>query len=185
MASKRSIVALFAALFIVLGCAAAPSPTAAPPTSTLVPPAPAAAPPTPTATPQPPTPTPSVLPEGFKELKIDSNKFLVEVADTPEKQAKGLGERDNLPNSRGMLFPFASEAYYALWMKGMRFPLDFVWISADKRIVDMAYNVPAEPGKTDRELSIYSPKQPCLYILEINSGLALEYRFQIGDSVEF
>ncbi len=128
---------------------------------------------------------PQKIPQGFKMLKIDDHEFVVEVADTPEKHSKGLGERDNMPRNQGMLFIFPADARYALWMKGMRFPLDFIWISSDKTIVEIAHRVPTEPGKPDSLLKIYTPGRPALYILEVNSGLAKYYNLKLGGKVEF
>ena len=67
----------------------------------------------------------------------------------------------------------------------MKFAIDIIWIDENKKIVDIATNVPPEPGKKDRELTIYRPGTDAKYILEINAGLSSLNNFQIGDQVEF
>lgn len=129
-----------------------------------------------------PTPTPA-LP--VTTVRIGDAVILAEVSQTPQDQARGLGERDFLPRDRGMLFVFEFEHPHAFWMLGMRFPLDFVWISADRRVVEVTTEVPPEPGVPEAELRQYRPKASVLYVLELNAGVVAELGIQVGDRVEF
>jgi hypothetical protein len=103
----------------------------------------------------------------------------VEIADTPQEQALGLGERDALSWDRGMLFPYAKPAFYAFWMKGMRFSIDIIWILGD-RIVDMDLNVPFEPGGNGPTLRADSLVDG---VLEVPAGYAQAQGWRIGDRV--
>ena len=69
-----------------------------------------------------------------------------------------------------------------IWMKGMRFPLDLVWIN-DGRVVDVSANVPDQPGTPDAQLPIYSPSNPANRVLEVNSGWAERNGVEPGDTV--
>ena len=69
-----------------------------------------------------------------------------------------------------------------IWMKGMRFPLDLVWID-DDRVVDVTADVPDQPGTPDAQLPIYSPSQPANRVLEVNAGWAKRNGVQPGDRV--
>src|SRR3546814_8458846 len=51
------------------------------------------------------------------------HKFDVEVARTPEEQAKGLMFRKELPAKGGMLFPFDPPQVASFWMKNTVIPL--------------------------------------------------------------
>jgi uncharacterized membrane protein (UPF0127 family) len=64
-------------------------------------------------------------------------------------------------------------------MKGMRFPIDIIWIN-DNKIVDISKNVPVS---TNSILFTYAPKEPVNQVLELNAGVSNRYNFQIGDSV--
>ena len=107
------------------------------------------------------------------------------MARTPEERRPGLGGRPSMPLDEGMLFIFESEGQHSFWMRGMLFPLDFIWISSDRTIVDITVDVPIEPGVPDGELSLYRPDQAVLYMLELNAGVVREAGVQIGDAVTF
>ena len=82
-----------------------------------------------------------------------------EIADDDAERALGLGGRDSLARDAGMYFVLTTDAP-RIWMKGMRFPLDLVWID-DDRVVDVTARVPDEPaGTPETELPIYSPRSP-------------------------
>ncbi|OHC98883.1 MAG: hypothetical protein A2885_17755 [Sphingopyxis sp. RIFCSPHIGHO2_01_FULL_65_24] len=66
--------------------------------------------------------------------------FTVEVARTPEEQAKGLMFRTSLPENGGMLFPFEKPRFASFWMKNTLIPLDMVFIRADGSIDRIAEN---------------------------------------------
>lgn len=125
--------------------------------------------------------------DGRVEVRIgDRLAINVELALTPAERAQGLGGRDSLAQDAGMLFVFGQEQLHAFWMRGMRFPLDFIWISADGRVVDLTENVPPpEPDTADSELALYRPDEPVLYTLEVNAGVVTEAGVEVGDEVTF
>lgn len=127
----------------------------------------------------------SNLEEGKTTVKIKGLTVSAEVANTREKRQKGLGGRENLPISEGMLFVFDKSDEYGIWMKDMKFPIDIIWLDKDKKVVDLVSSAEIEPGKDDEELKKYTPKTESLYILEINAGLLGANNIQIGDQVEF
>ncbi|MBL8650982.1 MAG: DUF192 domain-containing protein [Sphingopyxis sp.] len=66
--------------------------------------------------------------------------FTVEIARTPEEQAKGLMFRTSLPDNGGMLFPFEKPRFASFWMKNTLIPLDMFFIRADGSIDRIAEN---------------------------------------------
>lgn len=85
-----------------------------------------------------------------------------------------------------MLFIFPSGRASAFWMKGMRFPLDFVWIGAHCRVVDLTLEVPAPaPGTPDGQLPVYRSSAPAAYTLEVNAGEVSRRGITVGDPVRF
>ena len=108
------------------------------------------------------------------------------MADTPELRSKGLGERDSLAEQTGMLFIFPGGQASSFWMKGMRFPLDFVWIGEDCTVVDLTENVQHSPPETpSSELEIFEAASPAAYTFEINAGEVSRFDIEIGDHVRF
>lgn len=123
--------------------------------------------------------------DGKINLTVSTLNIFVEVVDTKDKRKKGLSKKDEMPIGEGMLFVFESADKYGIWMKDMKLPIDIIWIDGSKKIVDIKQNALVEPGKKDRELTIYKPKAESLYILEINAGLSTLNNLQIEDNVNF
>lgn len=119
----------------------------------------------------------------LKELTINGQKLKVEIADTQEKRNKGLAEKDNLASDSGMLFVYSKADKYPFWMKGLRLPLDFIWIRGDT-VVDLLPNVPPpSPGQKDQDLPIYLPREEVDQVLEVNSGVIEGLGIKIGDKI--
>ena len=71
-------------------------------------------------------------------------------------------------------------------MKGMLFPLDFLWIGADRRIADTHPNAPVPTSTTpDRLLTTYWSISQAPYVLETNAGTISELGIKVGDQVSF
>ena len=121
----------------------------------------------------------------FSNEKIDViiyNKnitFNVEVAKTIEERRTGLMYRKKLLNNEGMLFIFPREKIIQLWMKNTYIPLDVIFISENKVIVDIKKNM--------EKLSetIVKSKVKSRYALEFNAGLINKLDIEIGDKVLF
>ena len=121
----------------------------------------------------------------FSNEKIDVsiyNKnitFVVEVAKTIEERKIGLMYRKKLLNNEGMLFIFPREKIIQLWMKNTYIPLDVIFISENKVIVDIKKNM--------EKLSetIVKSKVKSRYALEFNAGLINKLDIEIGDKVLF
>ena len=121
----------------------------------------------------------------FSNEKIDVsiyNKnitFTVEVAKTTEERRIGLMYRKKLYNNEGMLFIFPREKIIQLWMKNTYIPLDVIFISENKVIVDIKKNM-EKLSKT-----IVKSKVKSRYALEFNAGLINKLDIKIGDKVLF
>ncbi len=113
-------------------------------------------------------------------LEIKGQRISVEIADTPEKQEKGLGERDSLAWDHGMYFEYSQPAFYAFWMKGMRFPIDIIWLR-DGRIVGFEVNVPFEKGANGPTVR---PRELVDAVLEVPAGYSAASGWRIGDRVQ-
>lgn len=117
-------------------------------------------------------------------LEVENVTFQVEVADTNSKRSKGLGGRSGLGEKEGMLFIFETVDKHPFWMKGLSFPLDFVWI-ADNKVVDTTENVPPQAsGQPDSDLPIYSSKVNADKVLEVNGGTVKKFNIKVGDEIK-
>jgi len=117
------------------------------------------------------------------KVVIDNHFFDVEVASTSAQQQLGLSGRDSLAQERGMLFVFKKPGYYPFWMKGMKFPLDIIFINNNK-IVSIEQNAPLTSGSDEKNFPIYTPDAPAIEALEVNGGITKGYGIQKGDDVK-
>ncbi len=118
---------------------------------------------------------------------LTKKKILVrefETANSIGKKTKGLMFRKELAPHSGLLMIFRNERKHEIWMFGMRFPIDIVFIDKRKRIVDIKHSV-KPMGKNPKTWRVYRPKEPCKYVLEVNSGLIEKTKTGIGDVLEF
>jgi uncharacterized membrane protein (UPF0127 family) len=107
---------------------------------------------------------------------------LVEVAKTPDEQAKGLMGREDLPDEEGMLFVYKTDVTPSFWMKNMKIPLDILFIGSDYKIKHIASEVPPCETSDDNCIRYPSPA-PIRYVLELKSGFTEKHDVQVGDSI--
>jgi len=108
-----------------------------------------------------------------------SSVVLVEVADTPDTQSRGLMFRNHLDPDHGMVFLFDTEKDHSFWMKNTPIPLDMIFISRDGRIVGIHRN--AEPFSL-RPITVGNPSR---VVLEVNGGFAVEHGLAVADHVTY
>lgn len=106
-----------------------------------------------------------------------------EVADTPASRRRGLMFRDHLPEGGGMLFVFEEDRPYRFWMKNCKFPIDIIWLDAQKAVVYFSENTPpcfSDPCPT------YGPKEsPARYVIEVAAGFVHERGLKVGTAIHF
>lgn len=113
------------------------------------------------------------------QVSIGPAVFNSEVADTFTSRAAGLSGRDGLGANEGLLFIFPFSSVQGFWMKGMKFPIDIIWISEGK-VIGFSENVPVPQGVS---LQVYSSPQEADQVLEINAGLVKTKGIKVGDAV--
>lgn len=114
-------------------------------------------------------------------MTIGQTKINLLLAKTPQQIEKGLGGLNKLDQNQGMLFLMGEKRVYSFWMKGMKFPLDIIWINEDL-IEDITKDIPV--GEQNN-LKVYTPTKPVNYILEVNAGFSDMHGIKIGDRVEY
>jgi uncharacterized membrane protein (UPF0127 family) len=105
--------------------------------------------------------------------------FRVEVADSPEAQARGLMFRQTLGDFEGMIFPSDAPELRSFWMKNTPLSLDIIFIGPDRRILNIAANT--EPYS----LNAVSSKGPASAVLELRAGRAKALGIVPGDKVSW
>ena len=115
--------------------------------------------------------------------EIVKSALIAEIADVPEERAQGLSNRESLGENNGMMFVFPQSDQYNFIMRGMQFPLDFIWVQ-DDTVVDILENVMPDPaGTPDNSLKRYAPVSPVNRVIEVNSGYVQKYSIRVGDKI--
>lgn len=115
--------------------------------------------------------------ETLVALTVCEKEILVEVADTPKKQQKGLMFRDRLEKDRGMLFVFPEETYLSFWMKDTKIPLSIAFIKADGWIAQIESMKPYS-------LELHNSETRVKYAIEMNDGWFKENNIKVGDKAK-
>ena len=116
-------------------------------------------------------------------ITVNDQILIADISATPEQMTRGLSVKDTLSENEAMLFVFNVEAEHRFWMKDMKFPIDIIWISSDKIVVDIEHNL--QPCDLGLFCSTYEPEGDSLYALETVGGFAEKYRVVKGTPVEF
>jgi uncharacterized membrane protein (UPF0127 family) len=121
---------------------------------------------------------PAVIP-----LTLPSGKALqVEVMVKDEDRAMGLMFRPSLASDRGMLFLFEASDFHGIWMKNCKFPIDILWLDADRKIVHVQEG--AAPCVKE-PCPVYTPLRRASYVLELGAGQARREKAVVGAAVDF
>lgn len=109
----------------------------------------------------------------------DQQVITVEIADQFNEKRQGLAGRDRLAEGQGMLFVFQPGDYPGIWMKGMKFSLDIVFIN-NQEVIDI---VDLAPVPLDDHYSTYRPRNPANYVLELPAGDVKKHQLEIGETL--
>lgn len=104
-------------------------------------------------------------------------KLYVEVADTPEKQARGLMFVKSMPKDKGMLFAFNRSQQLSFWGENTFIPLDIAFVNKDGiiRNIDRISPLNKKPVRSSGS---------CQYAIEANAGFFDEHKIKVGDVVK-
>ena len=111
---------------------------------------------------------------------IGGTEIRAEIADSSEERIKGLSGRGQLAEREGLLFVFDAPEKQGIWMKEMNFPIDIIWLDANKRILTVAENISPETFP-----KVFYPSAPALYVLEVSGGTASKYGIMEGQTAVF
>lgn len=124
---------------------------------------------------------PAENPSGTWPLSIEGSSgthhFVVELAWTPEEQARGLMFRDSLPDDAGMLFIHDQPGVQTMWMKNTPLSLDMLFIDPEGIIHRIVRDTVPRSSAT-----ILGPRNS-LYVLELRAGVTRKLGINAGDRV--
>lgn len=129
-----------------------------------------------------PTETPIANPKTIQErMTVGSAPLLVEVRRTAAEQELGLSWRSSMGQNEGMAFVYGTPQKVMYWMKGMQFPLDFIWVR-EGEVVELSTQV-AAPTKELPVPRTLVPMNKVDMVIEVNAGWVESHRILVGDKV--
>ena len=111
------------------------------------------------------------------DMRIGSQTYTLEVANTDAARQKGLMERDAMPANHGMIFVFAESRELSFWMKNTRIPLEILYLDETGRVVSIREMKPYD------RTSVPSGA-PAKYAIELNVGQVRRSGVKAGDVLE-
>lgn len=110
-------------------------------------------------------------------LRLDGQSYHITVMRTDDELQKGLSGTDSLPAGQAMVFAFARDDTWAMWMKDMKYPIDMVWLNDDKEVVYSVKN--AQPSSYPKR---FQPNVAARYVIELPSGTIDKTDIRNGDA---
>ncbi len=114
------------------------------------------------------------------EVQIQDHYLNVWVAENEKERNRGLSYKDSMNKNEGMLFLFQEEVVPLFWMKDMNFPIDIIWISSQKEVVEITEKIYPETYP-----QTFSPSIPIKYVIEVNAGWSSEKEIKKGDKLYY
>lgn len=125
---------------------------------------------------------------------INGQSIYVRVADTQAEHELGLSYLPELKTDEGMLFVFPEQKERAVWMKGMQFPIDVLWLQSAALTQSDTNETPVAQSKyvvvgIQPELfpetypATFPSRAPIDAFLEIPAGMASQLQVVVGEEI--
>jgi hypothetical protein len=108
----------------------------------------------------------------------NKQQLSVALARTTDEHQQGLSGCSSVPPGHGMYFIFPVKTDISFWMKGMKIPIDIVWLS-DNKVIGITADVPP-PTSPQAVLPLYPAPAPVDAVLEIGAGEAQKLKIHQG-----
>ena len=119
-------------------------------------------------------------------IKVDDKILEVQIADTNSLRVRGLMFQDELPYNEGMLFVFDGSETRPMWMLGMQFNLDIIWLDENSNVVAIEKNVPLCGTTIEvvacRENGVSGNNAK--YVLEVTAGFVDKFNITENSKME-
>jgi uncharacterized protein len=116
-------------------------------------------------------------------VSVNGFKLIADLALTQDQQIKGLAIRNHVNESEGMLFVFQHPSRQSFWMKDMKFPIDIIWLNANRSVVYIVSNL--EPCPIRGYCPGFLPDSDSLYVLETSAGFSQRHNVRVGTQIHF
>lgn len=113
-------------------------------------------------------------------ISIGSTVVTAKIAHTDAQRKQGLSGTDPLGANEGMLFVYPAVGRHGIWMKDMRYSIDIIWLSKDKKVIDSRESV--SPSTYPE---VFLPGEDAQYVLEVPAGFVKSQNILTGTTASF
>jgi uncharacterized protein len=121
----------------------------------------------------------------YLQTKVTVNNFdlTVYLAMNNKQIIKGLVIKNQLKENEGTLFVYQQPAKYRFSMRGMKFPIDIIWLDNARKVIHIEHSL--EPCPSDIDCPKFIPSAAALYVLETIAGFSNRHDVKIGTQIDF
>ena len=121
----------------------------------------------------------------YLQTKVTVNNFdlTVYLAMNNKQIIKGLVIKNQLKENEGMLFVYQLPAKYTFSMRGMKFPIDIIWLDNARKVIHIEHSL--DPCPSDIDCPKFIPSAAALYVLETIAGFSNRHNVKIGTQIHF
>lgn len=121
----------------------------------------------------------------YLQTKVIVNNFdlTVYLAMSNKQIVKGLVIKNQLKENEGMLFVYQLPAKYRFSMRGMKFPIDIIWLNNARKVIHIEHSL--EPCPSNIDCPKFIPSAAALYVLETIAGFSNKHDVKIGTQIDF
>jgi uncharacterized membrane protein (UPF0127 family) len=114
-------------------------------------------------------------------LHLGDGVFTARVAKTSTELEKGLSDTRGLGEDQAMILVYDKDGKWPVTMKGMKYPIDIVWLDKDKKVVYIVKNATPESYPYD----VFVPKADARFVVEVPAGTTGKKAITINGAATF
>lgn len=103
---------------------------------------------------------------------------IVKTADSETDLVAGLSVIPELNEGEAFLMQFNEPGSHQIWMKGVKYPIDVMWLDQDLKIIHI---VPSMDPKSYPKT--FGPGQDSTYVIETKAGFVKDNKIKVGNKV--
>ena len=117
------------------------------------------------------------------KVTVNNVDLTVYLAMNNKQIIKGLVIKNQLKENQGMLFVYQRPAKYRFSMRGMKFPIDIIWLNNARKVIHIEHSL--EPCPSNIDCPKFIPSAAALYVLETMAGFSNKHDVKIGTQIDF
>src|SRR5215204_3872885 len=117
----------------------------------------------------------------MKDFKVTQKYLQTKVTVNNFDLTVYLAINNELEENEGMLFVYQLPAKYTFSMRGMKFPIDIIWLDNARKVIHIEHSL--DPCPSDIDCPKFIPSAAALYVLETIAGFSNRHNVKIGTQI--